>query len=246
MVEYRAPLAQMRFTLEHGAELREVAALPAFEAVTPDVVDAVLEEAAKFAQEVLAPINALGDRQGVSIENGAVVVPEEFTAAYAQFREGGWTAVAGSPEYGGQGLPKTLAAACEEMWSSANMAFALCTELGQGAALAIERHGSETLRSTYLEPMTAGRWAGTMCLTEPQAGSELAALTTRAVRKGDHYLITGRKIFITWGDHPMAENIAHLVLARAADAPAGSRGSRASLPGRRSAPRCAAPASRPD
>ncbi len=224
MTEYRAPLAQMHFTLEHQAELREVVALPPFEAVTPDLVEAVLGEAARFAAEVLAPINALGDREGVSVADDAVVVPEAFTQAYAQFRDAGWTAVAGSPEHGGQGLPKTLAAACEEMWSSANMAFALCTELGQGAALAIERHGSGKLRKAYLEPLVSGRWTGTMCLTEPQAGSELAALSTRAVRQGDHYLITGRKIFITWGDHPMAENIAHLVLARTPDAPPGSRG----------------------
>ncbi|HLB85254.1 MAG TPA: acyl-CoA dehydrogenase family protein, partial [Steroidobacteraceae bacterium] len=224
MAEYQAPLAQMRFTLEHLADLREVTALPAFEAATPDLVDAVLEEAAKFASEVLSPLNALGDRVGVSVENDAVVVPESFSKAYAQFSDAGWTAVAGNPEFGGQGLPKTVAAACEEMWSGANMAFALCPELSQGAMLAVERHGSEALRGTYLEPMIAGRWTASMCLTEPQAGSELAALTTRAVRHKDHYLITGRKIFITWGDHPMAENIAHLVLARASDAPAGSRG----------------------
>jgi len=224
MAEYQAPLAQMRFTLEHLADLREVTALPAFEAATPDLVDAVLEEAAKFASEVLSPLNALGDRVGVSVENDAVVVPESFSKAYAQFSDAGWTAVAGNSEFGGQGLPKTVAAACEEMWSGANMAFALCPELSQGAMLAVERHGSEALRGTYLEPMIAGRWTASMCLTEPQAGSELAALTTRAVRHKDHYLITGRKIFITWGDHPMAENIAHLVLARASDAPAGSRG----------------------
>ncbi len=224
MADYQAPLAQMRFTLEHLADLREVTALPAFEAATPDLVDAVLEEAAKFASEVLSPINALGDREGVSVENGAVVVPEAFARAYAKFRDAGWTAIAGNPEFGGQGLPKTVAAACEEMWSGANMAFALCPELSQGGILAVERHGSDALRSTYLEPMIAGRWTASMCLSEPQAGSELAALTTRAVPHGGHYLLTGRKIFITWGDHPMTENIAHLVLARTPDAPAGSRG----------------------
>ena len=224
MSEYQAPLAQMRFTLEQLADLREIAALPVFEAASPDVVHAVLEEAATFATKVLSPINSLGDSEGVSVESDAVVVPAAFTRAYAQFRDGGWTAVAGSPEYGGQGLPKTLAAACEEMWSSANMAFALCPELAQGAVLAIERHGSEETRKAYLEPMIAGRWTGTMCLTEPQAGSDLGALTTRAVPDRDRYLITGRKIFITWGDHPMAENIVHLVLARTPGAPAGSQG----------------------
>src|SRR4029453_4621350 len=132
MADYQAPLAQMRFTLEHLADLREVTALPAFEAATPDLIDAVLEEAAKFASEVLAPINALGDREGVSVKNGAVVVPEAFARAYAKFRDAGWTAIAGNPEFGGQGLPKTVAAACEEMWSGANMAFALSPELSQG------------------------------------------------------------------------------------------------------------------
>ena len=224
MSEYQAPVAQMRFTLEHQAEFGEVAALPGFEAATPDLAEAVLEEAAKFAGQVLAPINTLGDREGVSVVDDAVVVPRAFSDAYAQFRDGGWSAIAGAPDFGGQGLPKTLAAACEEMWSSANMAFALCPELNTGAVLAIERHGSEALRQAYLEPMVTGRWTGTMCLTEPQAGSELAALTTRAVPHGEHYLLTGRKIFITWGDHPMTENIAHLVLARTPDAPAGSRG----------------------
>jgi acyl-CoA dehydrogenase len=224
MSDYQAPLAQMRFTLEHLAEFSEVAALPGFESASPDVVEAVLEEAAKFASGVLGPINDLGDREGVSVKEDAVVVPEEFAAAYAQFCDGGWPAVAASPEHGGQGLPKTLAVACEEMWSSANMAFALCPELSQGALLAIERHGTDALKRAYLEPMVAGRWTGTMCLTEPQAGSELAALTTRAVPHDDHYLVTGRKIFITWGDHPMAENIAHLVLARTPDAPQGTRG----------------------
>jgi 3-(methylthio)propanoyl-CoA dehydrogenase len=224
MSEYQAPLAQMRFTLEHLADLRDVAALPGFESASADLAESVLEEAAKFASGVLDPINELGDREGVSVKDDAVVVPKAFSDAYAAFCDGGWTAIAASPEFGGQGLPKTLAAACEEMWSSANMAFALCPELAQGAVLAIDRHGTDALRQAYLEPMIAGRWTGTMCLTEPQAGSELAALTTRAVPKGDHYLITGRKIFITWGDHPMAENIAHLVLARTPDAPQGSRG----------------------
>ncbi len=224
MSDYQAPLPQMRFTLEHLADLREVAALPGFESASTDLVETVLEEAAKFASGVLAPVNALGDREGVSVRDGAVVVPQAFTDAFAAFADGGWTAIAASPEYGGQGLPKTVAGACEEMWSSANMALALCPELSQGASLAIERHGTEALKRAYLEPMIAGRWTGTMCLSEPQAGSELAALTTRAVPHGDHYLITGRKIFITWGDHPMTENIAHLVLARTPDAPEGSRG----------------------
>jgi acyl-CoA dehydrogenase len=224
MSEYVAPLKQIRFTLEHLADYADVAALADFAQVTPDIVEAVLEEAARFAAAELAPINALGDRAGVAVVGDEVQVPKEFAEVYARFREGGWPSIAASTEIGGQGLPKTVAVACEEMWHSANMAFALCPELSQGALLAIERHGSESLRSTYLDKLASGEWSGTMCLTEPQAGSDLAAITTRAAPKGDHYLLTGRKIFITWGDHAMTDNIVHLVLARLPDAPQGTKG----------------------
>ena len=224
MSEYVAPLKQIRFTLEHLAEYDEVAALPDFAAVTPDIVEAVIEEAARFASAELAPINRLGDREGVSVVGDEVQVPQEFKLAYTAFREGGWPSIAASPEIGGQGLPKTVAVACEEMWNSANMAFALCPELSQGALLAIERHGATAVRSAYLEKLASGEWTGTMCLTEPQAGSDLAAITTRALPEGDQYRLTGRKIFITWGDHAMTDNIVHLVLARLPDAPQGTRG----------------------
>jgi alkylation response protein AidB-like acyl-CoA dehydrogenase len=224
MTDYVAPFKQIRFTLDHLAGLDEVAALPDFAHVSTDIVEAVLEEAARFASAELAPINALGDRQGVKVVGDGVEVPAEFTAAYARFRDGGWPSIASSPEIGGQGLPKTVAVACEEMWHSANMAFALCPELSQGALLAIERHATEDVKAKCLEKLVSGEWTGSMCLTEPQAGSDLAAITTRAVPDGDRYLLTGRKIYITWGDHPMTDNILHLVLARLPDAPQGTKG----------------------
>ena len=224
MADYQAPLQQMRFTIEHLVGFDEVKALPDYEAVDADTVEAVLEEAAKFASGVLAPINWLGDRQGVRVVDDAVQVPAEFTEAYAKFCEGGWPGIAGNPDFGGQGLPKAVAVACDEMWAAANVSFALCPELSQGAILAMDRHATDELKAIYLEKLISGQWAGTMCLTEAQAGSDLSSLTTRAEPKGDRYLITGQKIYITWGDHPMAENIIHLVLARLPDAPPGVRG----------------------
>ena len=224
MTDYQAPLKQMKFTLEHLAEFGAVRALPDYSSVDLDTVEAVLEEAAKFAGGVLAPTNVIGDRQGVRVVGDDVEVPAEFTAAYAQFCEGGWPGIASNPEFGGQGLPKLLAVACDEMWAAANVSFALCPELSQGAILALDRHGTDELKRNYLEKLISGQWAGTMCLTEPQAGSDLSSLTTRAEPHGDAYLITGQKIYITWGDHPMAENIVHLVLARLPDAPPGTKG----------------------
>ena len=224
MTDYQAPLKQMKFTLEHLAEFGAVRALPDYSSVDVDTVEAVLEEAAKFAGGVLAPTNVIGDRQGVRVVGDDVEVPAEFTAAYAQFCEGGWPGIASNPEFGGQGLPKALAVACDEMWAAANVSFALCPELSQGAILALDRHGTDEQKRIYLEKLISGQWAGTMCLTEPQAGSDLSSLTTRAEPQGDAYKITGQKIYITWGDHPMAENIVHLVLARLPDAPPGTKG----------------------
>jgi 3-(methylthio)propanoyl-CoA dehydrogenase len=224
MTDYHAPLKQMRFTIEHLADFGEVRALADFESVDADTVEAVLDEAAKFAGGVLAPINWLGDQQGVKVVGDDVQVPAEFTDAYGRFCEGGWPGIASNPEFGGQGLPKAIAIACDEMWAAANVSFALCPELSQGAILAMDRHGTDELKALFLEKMVSGQWSGTMCLTEPQAGSDLSSLTSRAEPKGDRYLITGQKIFITWGDHPMAENIVHLVLARLPDAPPGTKG----------------------
>ena len=224
MTDYQAPVRQMRFTIEHLADFAEVATLPDFASVDGDTLSSVLEEAAKFAGNVLAPTNWLGDRQGVKVVDRAVQVPKEFKDAYVQFCEAGWPGIASNPEFGGQGLPKTVSLACDEMWAAANVAFALCPELSQGAILAMDRHATDELKQTYLEKLVSGQWAGTMCLTEPQAGSDLAALTSTAEPKGGRYLIRGQKIYITWGDHPMAENIIHLVLARLPDAPPGTKG----------------------
>jgi len=224
MTDYQAPVRQMRFTIDHLADFKAVAALPDFTAMDDDTVTAVLEEAARFAGSVLAPINWLGDQQGVQVVNDAVKVPQEFTDAYKQFCEAGWPGIASNPEFGGQGFPKTVALACDEMWAAANVSFALCPELTQGAILSMDRHATDELKQTYLEKLVSGQWSGTMCLTEPAAGSDLSALTTKAEPHGDHYLISGTKIYITWGDHPMAENIIHLVLARLPDAPPGTKG----------------------
>jgi alkylation response protein AidB-like acyl-CoA dehydrogenase len=225
MAEYTAPLQQMRFTVEHLAELKSVAALQAYAAVDTDTVEAIFEEAGRLAGGVLAPINWTGDRKGVQVVDKAVQVPAEFTDAYRLFRDGGWPGIAANPDFGGQGLPKTLSVACDEMWAAANVAFALCPELSQGAILALDRHGSEELKARYLGKLVSGEWTGTMCLTEPQAGSDLSALTTRAEPQADgSFLLTGRKIYITWGDHPMTPNIVHLVLARMPGAPQGTKG----------------------
>jgi len=225
MPDYSAPLQQMRFTIEHLADFKHVAALQSYAAVEADTVEAVLEEAGRFANGVLAPTNWLGDRKGVQVVDRAVQVPPEFTDAYARFSAGGWPGIAANPDFGGQGLPKTISIACDEMWSGANVAFALCPELSQGAILALDRHGSAELKTQYLGKLVSGEWTGTMCLTEPQAGSDLAALTSRAEPQADgSYLLTGRKIYITWGDHPMTPNIVHLVLARLPGAPQGTKG----------------------
>jgi alkylation response protein AidB-like acyl-CoA dehydrogenase len=224
MADYQAPLKQMRFTIEHLAEFKDVVALPDFNTVDTDMVTAVLEEGGRFASGVLAPTNWIGDQHGVKVVDEAVQVPAEFTAAYARFCEGGWPGIASNPEFGGQGLPKTVSLACDEMWAAANVAFALCPELSQGAILAIDRHATDELKQIFLEKLISGQWTGTMCLTEPQSGSDLSTLTSRAEPMGDRYLITGRKIYITWGDHPMTENIVHLVLARLPGSPPGTKG----------------------
>ncbi|MBX3502555.1 MAG: acyl-CoA dehydrogenase [Alphaproteobacteria bacterium] len=221
---YTAPLADMRFALREVAGLSEIAALPGYENATDDMVDAVLEEAAKLAGGALAPLNRHGDVQGARLENGVVRTPDGFPDLYKQMVEGGWNSLPFDPAFGGQGMPWLLATAVQEMWQSANMGFALVLLLNQGAIDAIEHHGSEAQKQTYLPKMVSGEWTGTMNLTEPQAGSDLGTLRCKAVKNGDHYLISGQKIFISYGDHDMAENIVHLVLARTPDAPAGVRG----------------------
>ncbi|MBA1148311.1 acyl-CoA dehydrogenase [Ectothiorhodospiraceae bacterium WFHF3C12] len=224
MTDYHAPTRDMRFVLEELLDLETIAALPGFEETDVDVVNAILEEAAKLSGEVLAPLNRSGDEQGAQWTPDGVRAPEGFGAAYQQFVEGGWNGVAADTEFGGMGLPECVATATQEMWQSANMSFALCPMLTAGAIEALSQHGSAEQKGTYLEKMVTGEWPGTMDLTEPQAGSDLAAVRTRAVPDGDHYRLYGQKIYITWGEHDMAENIVHLVLARTPEAPEGVKG----------------------
>jgi len=224
MSAYVAPLKDMRFVLKELVGIAEVAKLPGYGEADPDTVDAILEEAAKFASGVLDPLNRTGDTEGSRWKDGAVTTPTGFKDAYRQYAEGGWAALPVASEWGGQGLPRAVSTPVEEMWCSANMSFSLCPMLTQGAIHAIELRGSEALQRAFLPKMASGEWTGTMNLTEPQAGSDLALLKTRAVREGDHYRISGQKIFITFGEHDFTENIVHLVLARTPDAPAGVKG----------------------
>ena len=221
MAEYAAPLRDMKFVIKELAGLEAVASLPGCEEVTPDLVDAVLEEAGKVASGVLSPLNASGDREGCKLNDGVVSTAPGFKQAYQQFAAAGWTSLAGNPEWGGQGLPHLVSAAVSEMWNAANMSFCLCPMLTSGAVNAILRHGSEQQQRQYLRKLVSGEWTGTMNLTEPQAGSDLSAVRARAVPEGDHYRLYGTKIFITWGEHDLADNIVHLVLARTPDAPEG-------------------------
>jgi 3-(methylthio)propanoyl-CoA dehydrogenase len=226
MSQYRAPLAEMQFVLNELAGLEQVSQLPGFEEATPDVATAILEEAAKFATNVLDPLNFSGDQEGAQLRSdGTVKTAAGFRDAYRQFCENGWMGLNKSTEYGGQGLPQLLATAVEEMWHASNLAFDLCAMLTQGAIEAIELRGSDALKQTFLPNMVAGTWTGTMNLTEPQAGSDLAAVRTRAVPQGDGtYKLYGTKIFITYGEHDYTDNIIHLVLARTPDAPPGVKG----------------------
>ena len=225
MSEYIAPIRDMRFVLKELAGVEQVAQLPGCEEATLDLVDAVLEEAARFAQEVLSPLNWPGDQEGARWHDKVVTMPAGFKEAYKLFADSGWTALASEPEWGGQGLPKVVAAAVGEMWKSANHSFSLCPLLTTGAIEALVLSGTDELKKTYLEKMVSGVWTGTMNLTEPNAGSDLAAVRTRAEPQADgSYRIFGQKIFITYGEHDMAENIIHLVLARTPTAPEGVKG----------------------
>jgi 3-(methylthio)propanoyl-CoA dehydrogenase len=221
---YAPPLREMLFAMKELGGLDAVLAQPGNEEVTAELVDAILDEASKFASNVLAPINAQGDTQGCRWKDGVVTTADGFKQAYAGFCETGWNGMPARIEFGGQGMPTLLSTAVLEMWKASNMAFSLCQMLTLGAVEAIAHHGSDELKQRYLPAMVEGRWTGTMNITEPQAGSDLAAIRSKAVPEGDHYRITGTKIFITWGEHDMADNIVHLVLARLPDAPPGVKG----------------------
>jgi len=224
MTEYQPPLQDMRFTLNELADMSMVSGLPGFEDATPDLVDAILEEAGKLGRDVLAPLNHSGDQQGSILENGVVRTPDGFKEAYQLYTDSGWGSIQFDPEYGGQGLPWLVATAVSEIWHSANMSFSLCPLLTQGAVEVVHAYASDELKNKFLEHLISGRWNGTMNLTEPQAGSDLSRIKTKAVKSADHYLISGQKIFITYGEHDMTDNIIHMVLARTPDAPDGIKG----------------------
>src|SRR5574343_933170 len=224
-MSYTAPVKDMLFNMQYLADIEQVAQIPGFEDAGLDTASAVLEECAKFNEGVLAPLNWEGDKNPSSWKDGVVTTTAGFKNAYRQFAEGGWQGLQHPTDFGGQGLPKTIGAACIEMTNSANMSFALCPLLTDGAIEALLTAGSDELKATYLEKLVSGQWTGTMNLTEPQAGSDLAAVRSRAEPQADGtYKVFGTKIFITWGEHDMAENIVHLVLARVVGAPEGVKG----------------------
>ena len=225
MSEYIAPLQDMRFVMQELAGLEQVVSLPGCEEASPDVVDAILHEAARFSGEVLSPLNRVGDRDGAKWKDTVVTTSPGFKEAYRQFVDNGWNGLGCDPEFGGQGLPKLLSTAVSEMWKASNHAFSLCPMLTQGAIEALMIAGTDEQKSAYLPNLVSGEWTGTMNLTEPSAGSDLAAVRSRAEPVGDGtYRIFGQKIFITYGEHDMTDNIVHLVLARTPNAPEGVKG----------------------
>ena len=221
---YRAPLRELRFVLEELLQASRLAQYPHLADYSSDVADSILDEAGRFAETVLDPLNRTGDETGARWTPEGVVAAPGFRDAYQQFAAGGWTQLGTDPEYGGQLVPQALVTAVQEIWGSANLAFKLCPMLSHGAVHALELSGTVAQKKTYLPKMISGEWTGTMVLTEPQAGSDLAQIRTRAVPEGDHYRLFGQKIFITWGDHDCTSNIIHMVLGRIEGAPAGVRG----------------------
>ena len=224
MTVYQAPVRDLRFVLDELLGVASLTALPRYREFSSDLAASVIDEAARFAQDVLAPINRVGDSSGASFHDGVVQMPAGFRHAYQQYIEGGWTQLAAPPEFGGQGAPLLLAVAVEEIGFGANVAFMLCPLLARGAAEALEAVASASLQALLLPKIVSGEWTGTMNLTEPQAGSDLGAIRARATADGDSYRISGQKIFITYGEHDLAPNIVHLVLARIDGAPAGIKG----------------------
>ena len=226
MPQYKAPLRDIRFVRDELLDFPgHYQSLPACAEATPDMVDAILEEGARFCENVIAPLNTVGDRQGCQWSADGVTTPEGFKQAYAQFVDGGWPSLAHAPEYGGQGLPESLGMTINEMIGQANWAWGMYPGLSHGAMNTLSAHGTEQQRQTYLTKLVSGQWTGTMCLTEAHCGTDLGLLRTRAEPETDgSYRITGSKIFISAGEHDMAENIVHIVLARLPDAPKGTRG----------------------
>jgi acyl-CoA dehydrogenase len=222
---YRAPINEILLALNHGAGLKAAVAAGHYGDFDGDITPAVLEEAGKFASDVLAPLNRIGDEHGIKLDDGKVTTAPGWPEAYQRWAAAGWNAVSGPEAFGGQGLPLAINAACTEIWSASNVAFGLCPLLTLSAIEALDAHGSEELKRIYLGKLVSGEWTGTMQLTEPQAGSDVGALRTRAERASDGtYRIKGTKIFITYGDHDMTDNIVHFVLARLPDAPPGTKG----------------------
>ena len=222
---YRAPINDMLLALNHGAGLEAAVKAGHYGDFDGDIASAVLEEAGRFATDVLAPLNRTGDEHGIKLEGSSVITAPGWPDAYKRWTAAGWNAVSGPEDFGGQGLPLAINAACTEIWSASNISFGLCPLLTLSAIEALDAHGSEELKKIYLEKLVSGDWPGTMQLTEPQAGSDVGALRSRAERAGDGtYRIKGSKIFITYGDHDMSDNIVHFVLARLPDAPAGTKG----------------------
>ncbi len=223
-MSYNPPVRDLTFAITELAGLEKVTLLPGFEEVNTELLTTILDEAGRFGAEVLAPINHSGDRQGVRLENGRAITADGWKEAYRKFVEAGWNSLPFDPKRGGQGLPWLIATAVQEIWHAANMSFSLCPLLTQGVVEALQAHASEELKERYLERLISGVWTGTMNLTESQAGSDLSSIQTRAEPQGEHYLLFGQKIFITYGDHDLADNIIHMVLARTPDAPAGVKG----------------------
>jgi 3-(methylthio)propanoyl-CoA dehydrogenase len=221
---YQAPLALIRLVLNQAAEAANARALPGYEEMLTDLAEPILEGASRFAGEVLSPLNPIGDRTSSHCGPNGVVTPPGFVDAYRRFREDGWISLAAPTEHGGQGLPTLISAAVTEMWGGANLSFAMCPELTVGALEAMKVHAPQEIIDKYAEKLASGEWATAMCLTEPQAGSDLSTLRTRAERDGDAWRLFGRKIYISWGDHDMTDNIVHFVLARTPDAPPGLKG----------------------
>lgn len=224
MADFKAPIQEMSFVINDLLDINSLTAIPDFAEATPELLDAVIEEGGKFASEVIAPTNRLGDIEHSKANDGVVTTPDSFKEAYKLFVESAWQSLAQDPEYGGQGLPFTLHMVVSEFWNSANMSFALAPMLSAGAIDALAAHASDELKAKYMPKLISSEWTGTMNLTESHAGSDLSNLKTKATPNGDHYLLKGQKIYITWGEHDMTENIIHIVLAPLVDAPAGVKG----------------------